>query len=219
MKKILLLILVFVLVPNFVFADANFINEAEALNELGLFWGTDRGFELDSTFTRAQGATMIVRMMGKQDEALDLDVKSGFEDIDDVDHWSMPYVAYCAREGITRGTSNTTFSPEQTMSMSEYITLLLRALGYVNVNPDTAYIAAAEFGLLSSGRLRELEQSYYFTRGKMTYISYNALKTKGADGQTLIESLIVKGAVSEDIARLQGLLATEDFDLHEMTEF
>lgn len=219
MKKLLLFIFVLVLIPCSVLADSGFTNEAEVLNELGLFRGTDKGFELDSTFTRAQGAAMIVRMMGKEAEALRLDVKSGFEDIDGINHWSMPYASYCAREGITKGTSDTTFSPERTMSAAEYITLLLRALGYTKVTPDTAYIAAAEYGLLSSGNLRAIEYDYYFTRGTMAYISYNALRTKGADGQTLIERLVTEGAVAENIARLQGLLTTEDFDLHKMTEF
>lgn len=81
------------------------------------------------------------------------------------------------------------------MTGAEYITLIMRSLGYKNVNPDNAYIAAAENGLASSGELRQIEEESIFTRGDMVFISYCALKTKNVDGIRLIDELTDSGVI------------------------
>lgn len=48
---------------------ANFTSSADALNKLGLFNGTEKGYELDRVADRAEAATMLVRLMGKEAEA------------------------------------------------------------------------------------------------------------------------------------------------------
>ena len=42
--------------------------DAVFLDELGLFQGTERGYELDRTMTRAEGAVMLVRLLGRESE-------------------------------------------------------------------------------------------------------------------------------------------------------
>ena len=43
---------------------------ADALNLLGLFRGTDLGYELDRALNRAEALTLVVRMVGAEEEAL-----------------------------------------------------------------------------------------------------------------------------------------------------
>lgn len=45
-------------------------NDAVFLDQLGLFRGTEQGYELDRTMTRAEGAVMLTRLLGGEQEAL-----------------------------------------------------------------------------------------------------------------------------------------------------
>ncbi len=198
MKKIISIILTFIFLFTFASAQELYTEYANTLNDIGLFKGTENGYELDKTFTRSEGATMIVRLLGKEDEALSaINPSTVFEDVKQ--HWSLPYVSYCYNNGITKGTSKTEFSPEVQMTGEEYVTLILRSLGYSNVNPENADIAAAEFSLASSVTLKELF-SGDFTRNKMVYVSYMALNVMDAEGTRLIDKLADSGVVKQRAA-------------------
>lgn len=187
-------------------AQANYTEQANILNQLGLFKGTDKGYDLDKAFTRSEGATMLVRLLGKEKAVISNDTGSiAFTDV--AQHWSKPYIAYCVKNNITKGTSETAFSPDQEMTGGEYITLLLRAMGYTNVNPDNAYIAAAEYSLATSGTLKNIADGA-FTRDKMVYISYQALFLKDSKNNTLLENLIREQAISDK--DVQSLRLTTD---------
>ena len=71
-----------------VFAS-DFDNAADALSELGLFRGTEKGFELDREPTRAEAATMLVRLLGAENEAMTLTYTAPYTDVYD---WAKPYV-------------------------------------------------------------------------------------------------------------------------------
>lgn len=184
---------------------ATYTRQADELNQLGLFLGTENGYELESTFTRAQGATMLVRLLGKEQEALSKTPGGAFADVPAGD-WSAPYVEYCFENGITKGTGDGAYSPENAMSGGEYITLVLRALGYQYAEPENADIPAAEYGLLSSVTARGLVSVQELERDRMVYISHQALKVKMPDGRTLIEKLIAEQAVDRAIAVKLGLV-------------
>ena len=187
MKKIILL-LIFALIFTSFTAFATYEAEANTLSKLGLFNGTDNDYDLDSTFTRAQGATMLTRLLGQTSFVLNsaTDTKIIFEDIPG-EHWANPYISYCYENKIVNGTSETTFTPEREMTCEEYLTLILRSLGYTNVNPDNAGIAAAEYGLLTSKKLNDIAEKEVFLRDDMVHISYNALNIKSSSGKTILD--------------------------------
>ena len=106
---------------------ANFDHCADQLKDLGLFQGTEQGYELDRAPTRAEAATMLVRLLGKEDEAKALDYAAPFTDLAG---WEKPYVQYLYENGLTTGVTETTFKPDQGCSAQMYTTFLLRALGY-----------------------------------------------------------------------------------------
>lgn len=101
MRKRWFVFLSILLIAVSVHSAVSYQREAEILHQIGLFQGTDEGFELGKAFTRAEGATMLVRLLGKEEEALSSVKKSGFSDVPD---WAKPYVGYCFENGITKGT-------------------------------------------------------------------------------------------------------------------
>ena len=50
---------------------ASFQSAAEELSAIGMFRGTDKGFELDRAPTRSEAAIMLVRLYGAEEEAAD----------------------------------------------------------------------------------------------------------------------------------------------------
>lgn len=192
------------------FAVPDSTKQADALKSLGLFRGSDTGYALDETFTRAQGAAMIVRLIGKEAEALGMNGSVVFSDVSP-EHWANGYIAYCAEHNITKGTGNNTYSPEDNMTCAEYLTLLLRYLGFENVTPETAGFVSNESGLLSSKTSDEMLKSSSFTRNDMVYISYCALSTESVvQNKLLAELLIEQGVFTKSQAEQAGIQFGED---------
>lgn len=57
------------------------LQKAEALKTLGLFQGTNKGFELEKTLTREQAITLIVRLLGAEAEAKEKNPEHPFTDV------------------------------------------------------------------------------------------------------------------------------------------
>ncbi len=177
---------------------------ADTLYALGLFKGTEKGYELEKSFTRAEGAVMLVRLLGKEFDALYMTENTGvFSDMEN--HWAAQYVSYCYKNGITKGTGADTYSPDDIMTGEEYIALIMRSLGHKYVDPDNAHVAAAELSLASSGDLRKLAEGA-FTRDKMVFVSYNALGVLDSEGVSLAEKLIESGAIPKAKAEELGVI-------------
>ena len=206
MKKIVSVLLAFALCFLHVCA-ADYQKEADALNQLGLFRGTDNGYQLEKTFTRAEGAAMLVRLLGTEEEALRaVHDTCAFEDVKE--HWSKPYVLYCFEHNITKGTGKDTYSPDDKMSGEEFISLVLRSLGYENVNPDNADIAASKFCLAESQKIKEILTGE-FVRDKMVFVAYQALLVKDTEGTALIDRLIEMNVISKKEAQALGMETTD----------
>lgn len=195
-KTISLFLIVFLLLPTTTLA-ANNIQYADTLYELGLFKGTDNGYELDKTFTREEAATVLVRLLGEERNSEKQEYNSLFNDVSK-DRWSFPYVMYCYENKITKGTGNDTFSPETPISAEEFATLVLRLLGYTDAEPNTALKECIEYNLLNSEVVRRLETSSNFKRDDMVYIVYRSLMTKTDNGEILANVLAEKGIISDE---------------------
>ena len=167
------------------YAKPDYTAEAEELYALGLFQGTGAGFDLISSPTRIQGATMLIRSLGQEEEALSSSYRNVFNDIPD-DNWGMKYANYAFEKGITKGTGEGEFSPEVDITQRQFITLLLRAMGYEE--KDMNWWFASDLGLFGddNGTLfPRTEDISFFTRGDMIKIIHNALDCYTADGQLL----------------------------------
>ncbi len=86
---------------------------------------TDTTFSPDSTCNRAAVVTFLWRAVGKPAPTTS---ENPFTDVP-ADTWYTDPVLWAVGEGITNGTSDTTFSPENTCNNATVITFLWRALG------------------------------------------------------------------------------------------
>ena len=179
---------------------ASYDNCADRLSDLGLFQGTGDGYELDRAPTRAEAATMLVRLLGAEAEAQELEYTAPFTDLSD---WQKPYVQYLYDNGLTNGATATTFEPEDTCSAQMYTTFLLRALGYSDAaGGDFAYSGAVDFGesigLVDIANCNETN----FLRDHVAAMSLTALNTAVKDDADtkLLEKLVADGAVEQATA-------------------
>lgn len=152
----------------------------------GILKGNDGVFDLDMPLTRAQGAIMIVRLLGKEEEAKNMNLPCKFID---VPQWASYYVSYAAENGITKGYSDTIFGAGDPLSANQYLTLVLRAMGYDDAEGDFTWDRAAEkaleIKLIGSSCKEQYMRSNLFLRDNVAVISYNALTVKGKDGTNL----------------------------------
>ena len=177
---------------------------ALGLRQLGLFKGTDTaygyGFDLEETPTRIQGLIMFLRLLGEEEAALSF---TGAVSFADVPLWALPYVAYAYDRGYTKGQGlnsdgRVIFGTEGTLAARDYVTFLLRALGYQEGSQFqwlTATEDAGSLGLLTEGE-RALLKDSPFHRAQVVYLSYyTLLDSQAGEKGTLLESLIAKGTV------------------------
>lgn len=205
MKKFLgtpLLVLMLVAMLAMGTAAADFENSAYALNELGLFQGTDSGFDLDREPTRAEAAVMLTRMLGQESHAQTAyDAGEIAHPFTDTDPWMDPYIAYLYENGYTTGATNATFEPEALCSDQMYVTFVLRALGYFESDGDFAYADAVDFatglGLVDGVNLG----GDTFLRDNVAAVTYTALSITPKDSdKTLYERLLAEGVVPQGTA-------------------
>jgi len=169
---------------------------ADTLYELGLFKGTDKGYELEKSLTREESATILVRLLGEEDKMDADNFEERFVDVDK-DRWSYAYVMYCHENNITKGTGADTFSPDVPIDANQFITLMMRLLGYSDVEPDTALTKSIEYKLLPEEKIDELTKKKVFTRSDMVQIVYNSLKTQMENETVFADYLLEKGILTE----------------------
>ena len=180
--------------------------EARTLQALGLFSGTDQGFELTRVPSRVEGAVMLVRLLGKGEYAIHQNFPHPFKD---VPAWANPYIGYMYTAGLTAGTGPLTFSPDLPLTTNQYLSFVLRSLGYSDQNGDFQWDKAidksADIGLIDSSTRKELETS--FRRDEMVLVSYLSLKNNLKDSNyTLLQKLVeVDKVVSPINAQAAGL--------------
>ncbi len=200
-KSLKLLLLVTALVMAIVLPAqaANFENCADQLNALGLFKGTDKGYELDVAPTRAQALVMLTRLLGLETEALAGEYEHPFTD---VPVWAEKYVGYSYENGLTKGVSETEFGTNNLCDAKMYSTFVLRALGYDDAKGDFAYADAVAFGK-QTGIVDDLIADGDFLRDDMAAISYLSLNVQPKDKAhaTLLDKLVAAGAVDAEAAK------------------
>lgn len=185
---------------------ANYTNCADSLHEMGLFQGTQNGYDLDRTPTRAEAAVMLVRLLGKEAEAKTLTYTAPFTDLKG---WEKPYVQYLYSNGLANGTSRTTFNPTGKCTTQMYAMFLLRALGYSDT-ADFSYAnaieTAREQGIYDTGIINVQN----FLRDDAAAASYTVLSVspKNSEG-TLLDQLVSENAITEANAkRYQSLFSS-----------
>lgn len=188
-------------------ASAEAVAAADRLYELGLFEGTGTNadgtpiYTLDRAPTRFEAVAMLVRLLGKEAEAKSKTWETPFTDLVP---WAEPYVGYAYNNGLTDGTGKTTFSGLNAVTATQYLTFVLRALGY-DSSTDFKWNAAWELTDsigLTNGEYNE-NNNKSFLRSDVVIISNNALgiKQKGTNTKLYdsIKENLAKAPLSLDI--------------------
>jgi hypothetical protein len=157
--------------------------EADALNYLGLFKGTGSGYELERPLNRIEALVTVIRLVGGEEEALRLNAACSFSD---VPPWATAYAGYGEANSLAFGIGGGRFGAADRVTAQQYVTMLLRVLGYNDQAGDFAYdtalVTGKETGLLNERALRHFSAEGTITRGDAAYLMYVALRTpkKGA---------------------------------------
>ena len=203
-----------------------YLSSAEALHDLGLFQGTGTNadgtpiYDLDKTPSRNQALIMLVRLLGKEAEA-----KNGAWDIPftDVSAEMKPYVGYAYANGLTTGYTAESFRGGQKVSGNQYVSFLLRALGYES-GKDFEVAKATELsdkiGLTAGQSLAG------FTRGDVAQLSAAALSTPLKDSETtMMQKLQAEGVIPTEAETperpaylLPDMIAPEGLEFHEIPD-
>lgn len=196
----LALLLICCMIPPALSADQS-TQAADVLYELGLFKGTGTNpdgtpiYDLGKTPTRNQAIIMLVRLLGKEDEA-----KAGAWDIPftDVSDAMRPYIGYAYANGLTNGYTATTYNGGAPIKANQYITFVLRALGYESgkdFEVASAWTLSDELGITAG----QYQKGGAFTRGNVAEISWGTLSaTVRSTDQVLAEKLRADGAIPKE---------------------
>ena len=161
----------------------------------GSFTGYGQGYDLEVAPTRMQALIMFIRVLGEEDEALAYTGTCPFKDVA-AGSQSAKYAGYAYSKGYTNGYSADTFRPSQTVTASQYMEFILRALGYSSAdNKDLSgtLTNALTNGVITEGELAAL-QGGTFLRADLAYVSYYALDAAvSGSRQTLGDTLMDKG--------------------------
>ena len=166
-----------------------------ALETLGLVRGTGNGFEPERCPTRSEALVMLLRLLGLEEAALAERGACPFTD----GGWAAPYQTYAKKAGLVTGVSETYFGSNEPVGVRDYLTMVLRALGYSDAGKDADFswaesIAFADGIGLTHGEYRAADE---FLREDLALVSYTALTlpVKG-EGEMLIRTLYLVGVVS-----------------------
>lgn len=103
----------------------------------------------NKNISRAEMATVAVRLLGLENLKDDYNKKGNFKD---VKGWALPFVNIASENGVMMGSKKDTFNPNGQLTYVEVLTVLMRILGYEDGidfknYPDDYYNKALEIGL------------------------------------------------------------------------
>lgn len=154
-------------------------NLAKKLEKIGVFKGSDKGYELDRKPTRLEGAVILVRLLGKEKIAKDKHLEHPFED---VPQWASDYIGYMYENGLTNGISKTEFGANDFISLEQFTTFTLRALGYDDSNGEFKWNEslekAVDIKMFNNNQVGFLKGKDEFLRDDVVLIAFFSLKAK-----------------------------------------
>jgi len=198
MKRTLSLVLALVMVLGMipVYAQAATPQEeaGKLLEQLGVLKGKPNGdLALNETLLRRDAVLMLARLLGEEEVAANYPTAPTWKDV--TIKYYVPFLGWAQAEGHYKGYNDAKFGFEDDISVQDYALVLLRALGYTDVEWEDAYTTAKELGLLEGVTLTATAK---VPRGHMAVMTVTALNTNVKDSEkTLAEVLGIKMPVDE----------------------
>ncbi|MDD3347234.1 S-layer homology domain-containing protein [Oscillibacter sp.] len=164
----------------------------ETLRLMGVLDGYgDGSFRPDSVLNRAQFCKMVVYAMAGEDQLGRYSTVTVFPDVKP-SHWAAGYINMAAKgKGIIAGYPDGKFHPDQTVTVGQAVTILLRLLEYKDENvggvwPDSYMAVGAQVGLTdgvgSNGNAP-------LTRGQAARLFLNLLRANKREGGSYLSTL------------------------------
>ncbi len=184
--------------------DQRTLDIARGLKSLGLFKGvvqnayTSEDFALDSPATRAQAVVLLIRLLGKDAEAVAYPAeRCPFDDTKTLRN----YLAYAYDNGLSQGTdpAHGVFGTGNATA-KQFLAFVLRAMGYrdnTQGGTDFQYADTIEFAR-SRGLIGGDGDLQNFNRGACVRIMEAALRNSMPDGRRLYQKLVEDGVFTEE---------------------
>lgn len=165
--------------------------QAQMLYDLGLFKGTDKGFALEKSMTRAEASVMLTRLLGAEKTALAGNWKHPFTD---VPQWADKYVGWLYQNGLTKGVSATKYGSQRNVTCGQYCIFLTRAHLDADSYQGTAFV--------DNDEVRQTDEEG-FIRGDAVSLSARLLSTNYAKNgdesdRSVAEKLIDDGVFTAE---------------------
>lgn len=199
LKKVLAMVLAFACTFS-MFAGAKVFEDVPAgsdyseaitmLSDLGVIQGKDDGkYHPEDTITRVEACAMIARLMTGDPKASQYVGAQSFSDVQK-GSWKDSAIGYCYINGIVIGVGNNKFEPDRAITDAEFVTMVVRAMGYetadMKQNYPFSYMSNAQaVGLLDG---TNMVASTDALRGEDAQVIYNALFADYARGAKLVNT-------------------------------
>ena len=199
LKKVLAMVLAFACTFS-MFAGAKVFEDVPAgsdyseaitmLSDLGIIQGKDDGkYHPEDTITRAEACAMIARLMTGDPNVSQYVGAQSFTDVAK-GSWKDSAIGYCYINGIVIGVGNNKFEPDRAITDAEFITMVVRAMGYetadMKQNYPFSYMSNAQaMGLLDGVNMVANTDAL---RGEDAQVIYNALFADYARGAKLVNT-------------------------------
>lgn len=194
---ILTLLLGLVTIPAAAYTTQQ-LNTADALYQLGLLIGTGTTYALDENLTREQGIVLLVRMLGKEQTALNGAWSHPFGDVPD---WVSPYVGYAYENQLTKGISANEFGGGLTMTDQMFLTLCLRAIGYSDNGKNDDFTYDEVWSLAKTVRLTDsTTRDDCFTRGDTAEVFWRLLNLRMKGSRKTLSGMLMEQGVFSSAA-------------------
>ena len=184
--------------------SADNVEAIEVMQAVSVMVGDENGnFNPDKNVTRAEMAVVMANLLDLQVE----DFVGASIPFTDVPEWARAYVAACYADGITSGTSDTTYGGDDTVTAAQAGLMMLKALGHFQYSSDfgsdwqLSAVRQASSTDLYDGV--DAGASSAMTRNEVAQLALNALEATmvepSSDGSTIVVGdITVSSNVSYD---------------------
>lgn len=197
LSLVIIMSLLISMIPIQSFSVAGYdVSEAKQLSLLGLFKGSDLGFELDRAATRVESAAILVRLLGAEQDALSSIQSHPFTD---VPNWASPYVGKLVQLKLTTGKTAELYGAKEYVTAKEFAVFLMRSLGYldgVDFTWQSVFERALALGIFTNLDIARYQSGDTMLRGDIVHLLSRTL-TMPKKGTTfsILDTLVLQKRV------------------------
>lgn len=148
-RRLALLLTLSLLITSLSFALPAERDYAKVLVDYGIIQGDANGnLHGEKVLNRAESVAILARMMGADETARNTTATDNFSDVPS-DNWAAGYIAYALKMNWTKGVGGNQFGLNDNVTLQQFTTLMLRALGYNDNVYDQAMTMATDKSLLT----------------------------------------------------------------------